>query len=216
MEQIVVFGGGGHGKTVLDLLGALGTYTVAGVVDDSFSPGHTVAGVPVIGGAGVLAQLASGGVTLAVNGVGGITNGGMANRVAVFEQLAAAGLRCPSLVHPRAWVEPSAHLEAGVQVLAHAYVGSEARVGFGALVNTAAVVSHDCCLGAYVNVSPGALLAGGVKAGPEARFGMGVTVNVGVKIGAGAAVGNGATVKADVGDGAVVRAGATWPVGTVR
>ncbi|MGI9119616.1 MAG: acetyltransferase, partial [Acidimicrobiales bacterium] len=117
MEQIVVFGGGGHGKTLLDLLGALGTYRVAGVVDDGLTPAHTVVGVPVIGGAGVLAELASRGVTLAVNAVGGITAAGMARRVAVFEQLLAAGLACPSLVHPTAWVEPSAQLEAGVQVL---------------------------------------------------------------------------------------------------
>lgn len=211
MEEIVIFGGGGHGKTVLDLLAALGSYRVVGVVDDGLGQGCTVGGVPVIGGTRVLADLAARGVTLAVNAVGGITAAGMASRVAVFEQLVAAGLRCPSLVHPTAWVEPSAHLEPGVQVLAHAYVGSETEVGFGALVNTAAVVSHDCRLGAYVNVSPGALLAGGVEVGLAAQFGMGVTVNVGVHIGARARVGNGATVKADVADDAVVRAGSIWP-----
>jgi acetyltransferase EpsM len=40
---------------------------------------------------------------------------------------------------------------------------------------------------------------------------MGVTVNLNVRIGAGARVGNSATVKADVPDGGIVRAGAVWP-----
>jgi UDP-3-O-[3-hydroxymyristoyl] glucosamine N-acyltransferase len=40
---------------------------------------------------------------------------------------------------------------------------------------------------------------------------MGVTINLGVKIGRGVRIGNSAVVKADVPDGAIIRAGAIWP-----
>lgn len=206
---IVLYGGGGHGRVLIDLLRAQGAYRLVGIVDDHVRPGHDVLGVPVLGGPDVLAGLRFQGVTLAVNGIGGI--GRIQSRVDVFDRLAAAEFSCPTLVHPAALVEPSATLAPGVQVLALAYVGSAASVGFGSLLNTSAVVSHDCRLGSYVNVSPGGLLAGEVTLGDRALVGMGATVNVGVRIGEGALVGNSAVVKGDVPAGVRVRAGQLWP-----
>ncbi|RME06181.1 MAG: hypothetical protein D6803_07215, partial [Anaerolineae bacterium] len=206
---LVIYGGGGHGKSLLELVRALGTYTVVGFVDDGLPEGEQILGVPVLGGGDVLPELYARGVRLAVNAVGGIGN--VAVRVRVFERIAAAGLVCPAVVHPTAFLEPSAKLSPGAQVFPHAYVGSEARVGYGCIVNTGAIVSHDCTLGDYVNLSPGAILAGEVTVGDGALIGMGVTVNLGVTIGAGARVGNGATVKSDVPANGVVRAGTIWP-----
>jgi sugar O-acyltransferase (sialic acid O-acetyltransferase NeuD family) len=206
---IVVYGGGGHGKSLIDLLRALGVYRIVGVLDDGLPSGETIMGLPLLGGGAVLPQLYAQGVRLAVNAVGGIGN--VALRLKIFDRLAAAGFACPAVVHPTAFVEPSARLAPGVQVFPHAYVGSEAQVDFGAIINTGSIVSHDCILGRYANVSPGAMLAGNVTVGAGALIGMGVTVNLRVTIGAGARVGNGATVKADVPANAVVRAGAIFP-----
>ncbi len=206
---IIVYGGGGHGKSVVELLRALGGYRVVGVVDDGLPAGEMVLDVPVLGGGALLADLYVQGTRLAVNAVGGI--GVVAVRVKVFGRLAEAGFACPAVVHPTAFVEPSATLAPGVQVFPHAYIGSDAVVGYGTIVNTGAIVSHDCTLGAYANVSPGAMLAGGVKVEAGALVGMGVTVNLGVTLGEGARMGNGATVKSDVPAGGVVRAGSVWP-----
>ena len=206
---LVIYGCGGHGKALIDLLRTLGTYRLVGLVDDGFPAGSAVMGLPVLGGREALADLYTRGVRLAVNAVGGIGNVGI--RIQVFQILAQAGFTCPTVVHPAAWVEPSASLAAGVQVFPHAYVGSEAQVGFGAIVNTGAIVSHECVLGECVNISPGAMLAGRVVVGDGALIGMGVTVNLQVQIGAGARVGNSATVKADVPPKGIVRAGAVFP-----
>lgn len=207
---IIIYGGGGHGKSLIDLVRLLKGYKLHGIIDDGLIAGESVMGVPVLGGVEQLPGLFESGVRQAANAVGGIGN--VAIRVEVFQRLQWAGFACPTLIHPHAFVEQSASLVGGVQVFPHAYVGSEAQVGFGSIVNTSAVVSHECQLGEYTNISPGALLAGGVQVGDRALIGMGATVNLNVRIGAGARVGNGATVKADVPDNAVVRAGAVWPV----
>lgn len=208
-RRLIVYGGGGHGKAVIEALRAMGRHEIIGVVDDGLSAGSQVLGVSVIGGGGELADLYAQGIRWAANAVGGI--GDAQSRVSVFQRLVGAGFSCPEIVHPTAFVEASASLSPGVQIMPHAYVGSEAVIGFGAIVNTSAVVSHDCRLGAYANVSPGALLAGGVQVGESALIGMGATVNLGVVIGAGARIGNSAVVKADVPAGGLVRAGAVWP-----
>jgi acetyltransferase EpsM len=207
---ILVYGGGGHGKSLIDLLRILGIFHIVGIIDDGISPGERIMGLLVLGGAEVLADLYAQGVRLAVNAVGGIGN--VSIRLKVFQHLAQAGFACPPVIHPTAFVEVSSALSPGVQVMPHAYVGSEARLGFGVIVNTGAIVSHDCALGDYVNISPGAMLAGEVHIGRGALVGMGATLHLGVKVGAGARIGNGATIKADVPDQGVVKAGTIWPI----
>lgn len=206
---IVIYGGGGHGKSLIELLQALGTYRIAGVIDDSLPVGSSILGIPVLGGSARLEELYASGVRLAVNAVGGIGN--INARLAVFAILAKAGFACPAVVHPSAWIEPSAELAPGVQVFPQAYVGSAARLGFGCIVNTGAIISHDCLVGEYANLSPGATLAGGVTLGPRTLVGMRATLNLAVQVGAGARIGNGATVKSDVPAGGVVPAGSIWP-----
>lgn len=209
-KAVIVFGGGGHGKAVIELLAAVGSYKLIGVVDDGLEAGAEVLGVPVLGGGeATLAPLRAAGCKLALNAVGGI--GAVGSRIAVFERLAQAGFEFPTLVHPSAVVEPSAELAAGVQVFPQAYVGSSAQVGRGCILNTGTIVSHDCRLADYANLSPGAILAGGVQVGEGVLVGMGVTVNLNVKIGARARVGNSAAIKEDVPAGGIVRAGAVWP-----
>ncbi|MCX8024552.1 MAG: hypothetical protein N3A60_05075, partial [Thermanaerothrix sp.] len=97
---LVLYGGGGHGKVLIELIQALGMYRLVGIIDDGLSVGEQVLGVPVLGGAEVLPQLYQQGVRLAVNGVGGI--GRPEVRWRVFETLLQAGLNCPALVHPAA------------------------------------------------------------------------------------------------------------------
>lgn len=206
---ILVFGGGGHGKSLIELIRAGGQYTVVGVVDDYKPVGSDILGVPVIGQSQDLPRFYQQGYRLMVNAVGGI--GDISQRIAVFEQGKKAGFSFPKLIHPTAFVEASANLSEGVQVFPHAYIGSDAEIGFGVIVNSGAIVSHDCRLGDYVNLSPGAILAGEVSVGEATLIGMGVTVNLRVKIGAHCRIGNGATVKQDVPDNTIIRAGGIWP-----
>lgn len=209
-NALVIYGGGGHGKAIIELVRALGIYRLVGVVDDGLPVGGTVMGLPVLGGASILPALADQGVRQVVNAVGGIGN--VAIRIKVFDEIAQAGLVCPAVVHPTAFVEASACLDGGIQILALSYVSSEARIGFGTVINAGVVVSHDCTIGQVVNLSPGAMLAGGVILEDFVQIGMGATINLGIRIGKGARIGNSATVKNDVPAGQVVRAGTIWPI----
>jgi len=208
-KSIIIYGGGGHGKTLIELILLMSDYHIIGVIDDGIKSNEYILGIPVLGGNEILADLYSSGVRLAVNAIGGI--GDATIRTKVFKKLAQTGFECPVVVHPTAFVESSAVLSQGVQVFAHAYVGSESHIGYGVIVNTGSIISHGCQVGNYANISPGAILAGDVTLGEGVLVGMGVTVNLGVKVGIGARIGNGATIKSDVPENCFVKAGSTWP-----
>ncbi len=208
-SQIIIYGAGGHAKAVMEMAQAIGAFRIAGILDDNTAlTGTSVLGIPVLGTGKLLPQLSAQGIHLAANGVGGIIDIGV--RARIFERLAHAGFAFPILRHPRAAVEPSARVADGVQIFANAYVGSEAVLHERCMVNTSAVVSHDCEIGAYAHIAPGALLAGHVRVGERTLVGMGVTTIIGLKIGAGARIGNGAVLLADVPDKAILPAGKVW------
>ena len=208
-NRLVIYGAGGHGRSLAALVRKMGGYKLIGFLDDGCSAGEKVLGLPVLGGREKLVELAGDGICQAVNGVGGI--GDLKSRLNVYDLLMDAGFHCPTVIHPTAFIEDSAMLSEGCQVMPLAYVGTQVESGFGCIINTSAIVSHDCQLADYVNLSPGATLAGGVIVGEGSLVGMRATVNLNVRIGRRALIGNGATVKADVPDGGVVPAGTIWP-----
>ena len=212
-RRILIYGAGGHAKTVISLL-RLMDWGICGIIDDGVDAGVEISGIPVLGNADLLPKLRADGIDSAVNAVGGIGN--YAIRWNIFKRLQSFGFSFPTLVHPSAFVEDTVTLADGIQVLAQSYISSESAVGFGTLINAGVVISHDGQIGKCVNLSPGALLAGQVTVGDFAQIGMGVTVNLGVTVGTRARVGNSATVKADVPADGRIYAGTVWPPHSVR
>ena len=207
-KSILIYGGGGHAKSVMEMVLAMGGYQIAGIVDDGIPAGTQVLGFPVLGTREILPALVGQGLRLAANGVGGILD--IRIRLKIFELLESCGFSFLVLRHPSATVEPSAVIGDGAQVFANAYVGSSAVLHPRCMINTSAVVSHDCEIGAYSHIAPGALLAGLVQVGERTLVGMGVTTAIVVRIGNCVRIGNGAIILADVPDRTIIQAGRVW------
>jgi sugar O-acyltransferase (sialic acid O-acetyltransferase NeuD family) len=208
-SQIIIYGAGGHAKAVMEIVQAIGAFRIAGILDDNATlTGSSVLGIPVLGTRELLPRLVEQGIRLAANGVGGIIDINI--RMKLFDLLAGYGFAFPILCHPRATVEPSAQIFDGVQVFANAYVGSSTVLHERCMINTGAIVSHDCEIGSFTHIAPGAMLAGHIHVGEKVLVGMGVTTTIGIKIGNGARIGNGAILLADVPERAIVPAGKVW------
>lgn len=81
---------------------------------------------------------------------------------------------------------------------------SNTRIGRCFHANLYSYVEHDCIIGDFVTLAPGAKVNGNVTIGDHAYIGSGAIIRQGITIGAGAVVGMGAIVIRDVLPGATV------------
>ena len=193
MTAVILVGGGGHGRVLLEALRRSGVI-VAGVVDRDPAAAARL-GLPGLGDDAAFLASAQPGALL-VNGIGGMADTGL--RRAVFERFLAAGFRFATVIHPSAVVAEDVALGDGAQVMAGVVIQPGSRIGANAILNTRCVVDHDCVIGAHAHIAPGAVLAGGVEVGAGAVVGTGASVRPLMRIGEGSVVGAGAAVVAMV------------------
>jgi UDP-perosamine 4-acetyltransferase len=202
--RLLIWGGGGHGKVVADLVRAVGGIVI-GFVDAApeklGQPVEPGGGYVVLAQDDLIARVKGGALPDGVDAVA-LAVGHNATRLACLGVL--NGFATSALVHPSAVVSPSAQLGRGTVVFPAAVVNAAARIGDAAIINSGAIVEHDCVVGDGAHVSPGAVLTGGVSVGARSWIGAGATVVPGVRIGADVVVGAGAVVLRDVPDGATV------------
>jgi UDP-perosamine 4-acetyltransferase len=197
VKGLLILGGGGHAKVVIDVARAAG-FAPAGILDPAPSSDE-VLGVPVIGDDGRAEELFAAGHRQAF-----VALGDNRTRRRIGLRLLEIGFDLPPLVHPAAIVSPSAGLGAGVCVMPLAAINAGARIGDLAIVNTGAIVEHDCVLGGASHVAPGSTLGGGCFIGAEVLFGVGAAARPGTRIADGTVVGAGSAVACDIGPRMVV------------
>lgn len=89
---------------------------------------------------------------------------------------------------------------------------SNIRIGRCFHANLHASIEHDCVIGDFVTLAPGARINGNVTIADYAYIGSGVTIRQGVRVGARAVVGMGAVVTKDVAAGATVAGNPARPI----
>lgn len=195
MSALLIAGAGGHAKVVAEAAQATGRWERIAFLDDRYPALSSVNGVTV---RGALADAASlrGEFSDAVVAIGHCRT-----RLRVLNELRRNGFSLPVVIHPAAWVSPSATLGEGTVVFAQAAISACARLGAGCIANTGCSIDHDAVLGDGVHVCPGARLAGEVVVGEATWLGIGSSVIQRVRIGADVTVGAGAAVARDLADG---------------
>jgi len=106
--------------------------------------------------------------------------------------------RFTNAIHPSVIRSPFASIGVGNMLLHGAIIQAQTRIGNHVIVNTGAQVDHDCTIEDYVHVGPGAVICGGVSIGEGSFIGAGATVIPGKKIGAWSIIGAGSVVIHDI------------------
>ena len=204
-ESFLVWGAGGHGRVVGDVLRAAGQ-TLVGYIDmDAKKLGQVIdstGGAVAYDEEQFMARIRE--RSSYPKGVDAIALGIGSNAFRLSRLRELEGFNVPPIIHPSASVSPIAEVSRGSVVFPLAVVNAGAWIGESVIVNSGAIVEHDCRLEAGVHISPGAVLCGGVIVGERSWIGAGATVIHGVTIGRDTIVGAGSTVIHDVGDSLTV------------
>lgn len=198
MARILLIGGGGHCKSVLDCVLGTDAYLDIAIIDRRDTGRRVILGIPVIGADEDLLNLHHAGWTDAFVSLGSIGN--PHRRKLLFDQLQEIGFIIPYLVDKTAAVSDDARLESGVFIGKKAVVNAGTAIGTCAIINSGAIVEHDCKVGAFSHISPGAVLCGGVTVGCGTHVGAGAVVRQNTVIGDNSLIGIGSVVTRDIPD----------------
>jgi len=194
-RRVVIYGAGGQGRVVLDILRSLDDVLVVGFLDSNKSlHGSAVDGLPVMGDINRLSSLVLDQPDISAI----VAIGDNQARREIAQQLRSQHIPLINAIHPRAFISPSVVVGSNVTVAPGAIVCAHSRIGDDVIINTGAIVEHENCIGDGVHIAPGAKLAGRVTVGECAFVGIGATVIGNLSIGTSAVVGAGAVVLHDV------------------
>jgi len=190
MKILAIFGASGHGKVVADLAECLG-YNVV-FFDDAYPERKNIEHWSVIGSFDDLLRSQK----KYINTVVAIGNNEI--RFQFYNQLEQAGFILPFLIHPTAVVSKYAIISSGTVVFANTVINAFAQIGGNCIINTGAIVEHDCMVGNTVHLSPNVSLAGGTIVGDFSWLGIGSVTRQLVTIGNNSIVGANSTVISNI------------------
>lgn len=191
-KRILLIGGGGHCKSVLDSLLELNEYAEIGIIDKRENLGKLVMGVPVVGFDDDLPTLFREGYGYAFVTIGSIGNPTL--RIKLFNIISEIGYKIPVIIDDSAKVSKHARIEQGVFLGKQTVINAGALIQKGSIINSGSIVEHDCKIGAFAHIAPGAVLGGEVVVGENSHIGSNVTVKQQIHIGSNSIIGMGSVV----------------------
>ncbi|KTD83849.1 acetyltransferase [Paenibacillus etheri] len=195
-ERILLIGGGGHCKSVLDSLLRLEIYSDIGIIDVQENVGRNLLGISVVGCDDDLERLFKKGYGNAFVTLGSIGN--PTNRIRLLNRITAVGFRIPAIIDSSAIVSSDAQIGTGVFIGKGAIINAGCVINTGVIINSGAIIEHDCIIGAFAHVAPGTVLSGGVQIGENTHIGAHSVIRQQLTIGSGVTIGIGSVVVADI------------------
>ncbi|MAD12259.1 MAG: acetyltransferase [Flavobacteriaceae bacterium] len=103
-----------------------------------------------------------------------------------------------TLIHPSSTISKSSLIEEQTLICASVIINPQVKIGVGCIINTGAIIEHECLIGKFTHIAPGAVLCGNVKIGSGCMIGANAVVKQDVKIGDNVTIGAGSVVLNDI------------------
>ncbi len=168
MKDLILIGGGGHCKSVIDVVESGKAFNIAGIIDLPDKLGQKILQYEVIGNDKDIEKL-SRTVKYFFISVGQIDTGN--HRMNLFKMIKKLGMDLPTIVSPFSYVAPSAVIGEGSIIMHHALVNAGSKIGHNCIINSKALIEHDVTVGDHCHISTGSILNGGVQIKDHAFIG---------------------------------------------
>lgn len=130
--------------------------------------------------------------------------GGNKIRCDIYKTLEKKSVSFVNAIHPSSKVSSYTTIGQGVMISAGATINPFVRIGNAVICNTQCSIDHECIIGDFAHIAPGAILCGNVSVGKNSFIGAGSVIKEGVKIGDNVIIGAGSVVLRNIEDGAKV------------
>lgn len=197
-EKILLLGGGGHCRSVIDVIECNGRFDIAGIVDKEALIGDSILGYKVIASDKDLKNLVSEYKNFIIT-VGQIKSN--ATRVRLFNFVKSIGGILPSIVSPRAYVSQHAFVDEGTVIMHNALINAKAKVGKNSIINTGAVLEHDSVVGDHCHIATGVYINGECKIEDHSFIGSNAVIIQGCFLGKNSVIAAGTVIISDVAPG---------------
>lgn len=203
MEPIILIGGGGHCKSVIDAILDTGLYKIVGVIDSKEKLGETVLGdIKIIDCDENLHKYKSKNIKNVFITVGSVGNPQI--RINLFEKAKTIGFEIPSIVDKTAILSQNINIGDGNFIGKGAIINAGTIINDNCIINTGSIIEHDCYIDSFVHISPGATLCGRVRIGKNTHIGANSTIIQYKSIGNNVMIGAGSVVTKDIQDNVTV------------
>lgn len=199
-HSLLLIGGGGHCKSVIDTLRSSCHYDRIGIAEKRIAGenlNYRIEGIPIIGFDDELETLKKQGYEAAFITVGSVGNPAL--RKKLFERIKDAGFIIPNIIDKTSIISGNIKMGTGIFIGKGVIINTNSMLGDGVIINSGSIVEHECNIGNFVHVSPGSVLCGNVTVGDEAHIGAGSITKQGICIGDGTIIGMGSVVLHDIG-----------------
>jgi sugar O-acyltransferase (sialic acid O-acetyltransferase NeuD family) len=178
-KDIILIGGGGHCKSVIDVINEGYDFRVAGILDIPEKIGQQVLGITIIGSDRDISPILER-YSLFHISVGHILSNEA--RVRLYTQFKSVGALFPSIIAKDAHVSKYATLGDGCFVGHNVVVNAGAVIGENSIINTGAVIEHDSVIGSHTHISTMCTVNADCKIGDHSFLSSQVVVNRGLEI----------------------------------
>jgi sugar O-acyltransferase (sialic acid O-acetyltransferase NeuD family) len=172
-HKILLIGGGGHCRSVIDVIELENKFIIAGIIDKKELIGSKVLDYKIIGCDDDLEELHKT-YKYAFVTVGHIKSNSL--RVKLFNKLKNIGYILPTIISPLAYVSKYAFVDEATIVHHQALLNANAKIGKNCIVNSKALIEHDVIIENNCHISTGAIINGGVIVKENSFVGSGAIV----------------------------------------
>ena len=171
-KEILLIGGGGHCKSVIDVIEQENKFKIAGIVYKKELIGSDVLGYKVIGCDDNLENLFEK-YKYAIVTIGQIKSSAL--RVKLFNILKEIGYELPVVISPLAYVSKHSIIKEGTIIMHNVLINACVKIGKNCIINTKALVEHDSTVENNCHISTAAVINGGATVRENTFFGSNAT-----------------------------------------
>lgn len=198
--QIVIFGAGGHAKSVISIIEAEAKWQILGLlVDPAYrTKNKRLQNYRILGDRHYLSELQQ-----PSNVRGFVALGNNHERAKIKADFVTYGIQLATILHPSANIMTDKEIGAGTMIHAQAVLGADCSIGCNAIISATVVVGHDSQIGNYAHLTPGVLIGGGAKIGDYSFLGLGAAVLPRVRVGKNVQIGANSVIHKDLPDNVI-------------